>query len=154
MPQTDIQNCFATYLPSTTRIKKNFLVYSLFPILRNHKQDTCISLIASDLVQETLYNERHTQHENIIVLFQTFCQSIDSKIIRTEEKNIINSKNLRGSTTTLLSFALFMDCQFIMPSNDGTSVDSNFMTILFLNGTRQSLLAIWFEITLIFFTLY
>ena len=40
--------------------------------------------------------------------------------------------------------------EFILASNDGTSADSNFMTILFPNGTRQSLLAILFEITIIF----
>ena len=38
----------------------------------------------------------------------------------------------------------------LLPSNNGTSVDRNFMTIIFLNGTRQSLLAILFETTITF----
>ena len=84
MQQTDVQNCFATNLPSIRIKKLFFLLYSL--ISNINKSQIGISLMASNLVQETLYYERHRQHKALIVLFQTFCKCIDSKIIHTKKK--------------------------------------------------------------------
>ena len=95
MPQTDTRNCFATYLPSTIRIKKYFfLIYSLIPNIAKSQIGHLYQPCRFQSFQETLYNERHTQHETLIVLFQTFCKCIDSKIIHTEKKNTINLNNL------------------------------------------------------------
>ena len=86
--------------------KSFFLIYSLIP---NIKKSQIGHLYQPYHFQSCSRNSlRWTPYPawNRIVLFQTFCKCINSKTIHTQKKNTINSKNLWGSTTTLLSFSL------------------------------------------------